>query len=193
VHEGRNPIRPGKSCELSRSGARLASGRAERRGRRRIFQFVRRAETGAPLSAFFSSRAFNSSRISRGFFPAARNLATSGGSLTTDGGRSPHAEAANTVITSETDANRRLGMMPLKSEPPSAPMRLPAPPTRYPTHPHAARPGGRAGRRPGCGDTGGIVPVVYAWQRSRRVPPDLAILGCYHWSKTSYRHLRVPW
>jgi hypothetical protein len=105
-------MRPGGSCELSRSGAQLASGRAETRGRRRTFQFVWRAETGAPLSAFFSSRVFNSSRISRGFFPAARYLATSGGSLTADGGRSPHAEAANTAITSGQDPNRRLGMMP---------------------------------------------------------------------------------
>jgi hypothetical protein len=39
--------------------------------------------------------------------------------LTADGGRSPHAEVANTAITSGQDANRRLRMMPLKGEPPS--------------------------------------------------------------------------
>jgi hypothetical protein len=109
----------GESCERSTLGAQRVIGRPETRARRRSSHFVRRAVTGALLSAFFNSRAFNSFRISRGLLPTARNWATSGGSLSTSGSDpSLQAEAASIAAASGQAANRRLVMMPLNCESP---------------------------------------------------------------------------
>jgi hypothetical protein len=108
----------GESCERLTTGAKRAIGRLETRDPRRSFQCVRWAEAAAPLIAFFNSRVLNSLRISRGLLPAARNWATSGGSLTSGSDPSLQAETASIAAASGQAANRCLVMMPLNCESP---------------------------------------------------------------------------